>query len=182
MPGLHFDSLADLPVGMREKAAAQLIKQIPKAKQEDGPALDEKESKYHNVKTTVAGIKFDSRKEARRYEILQKAQDMGIIRGLRLQEDFTLQEAYTTAEGKRIRAIRYAADFTYYVCASAPTVIQDNRQAYLWFDLQDVDFWCKHAMDPNKIIEDAKSKGTKTKVYIIKKKLMADRGFEIREL
>ncbi len=32
---------------------------------------------------------------------------------MRLQQDFTLQEAYTTPDGRRIRAIRYCADFCY---------------------------------------------------------------------
>ena len=36
-----------------------------------------------------------------------------IITDLRLQPQFTLQESYITENGKRIRAIRYTADFSY---------------------------------------------------------------------
>ena len=37
----------------------------------------------------------------------------GLIRDLRLQPQFTLQESCKTHDGKRVRAIRYAADFSY---------------------------------------------------------------------
>ena len=40
-------------------------------------------------------------------------QRAGEIEDLRLQVDFTLQEAYTDCNGKRVRAIRYKADFSY---------------------------------------------------------------------
>ncbi len=143
---------------------------------------DKAQNKYHNIKTQVAGIEFDSKKEAQRFDSLMRAADMEIIRELRLQQDFTLQEAYTTPEGKRIRAIRYKADFVYRISDHANEIISQHRQAYLWFDLQDLDFWSRHAGDPNRIIEDVKSRATKTKTYIIKKKLMADQGYDIREV
>lgn len=77
-----------------------------------------KESKYHNkpterVTSTGAVLRFDSQKEARRYDELMVMLQAGQIRDLRLQVDFTLQEAYTDSAGKRVRAIRYKADFTY---------------------------------------------------------------------
>ena len=53
------------------------------------------------------------KKEARRYDHLTLRQQAGEIHDLRLQVDFTLQEAYTDQEGRRVRAIRYRADFTY---------------------------------------------------------------------
>ena len=60
-----------------------------------------------------AGIKFDSKKEARRYDELMVMLRSGIITDLRLQPQFTLQESYVTETGERIRAIRYTADFSY---------------------------------------------------------------------
>lgn len=54
------------------------------------------------------GIRFDSKKEAGRFRELQAMLQAGLIRELRLQQDFTLQEAYTTPDGRRIRAIRTA--------------------------------------------------------------------------
>ena len=77
-----------------------------------------KAGKYHNKPTervTASGnvLRFDSQKEARRYDELAALERAGQIRDLRLQVDFTLQEAYTDEAGKRVRAIRYRADFTY---------------------------------------------------------------------
>ena len=74
-------------------------------------------SKYHHKPTervTARGavLHFDSQKEARRYDELAALERAGKIRDLRLQVDFTLQEAYTDGEGRRVRAIRYRADFT----------------------------------------------------------------------
>lgn len=136
----RIESLADLPEKYREQVAKAVVSQ-------------QKKSKYGNVKTEVNGIKFDSQKEARRYQTLMLAQKSGLIRDLRLQHEFTLQEAYTTCTGKRIRAIKYRADFTYYMAEGGSMVI-----------------------------EDVKSTGTKTKEYELKKKLMADKGYTILEV
>lgn len=72
-----------------------------------------KKSKYNNRKTTQDGIRFDSQKEQRRYNELMPMLRAGIIQSLRLQPEYTLQEAYTTPDGQRIQAIRYRADFSY---------------------------------------------------------------------
>lgn len=97
MGGLHFDSLADLPPKMRAQVAGQLIAQ----------GKEKKTPKYRNEPVTVKGIHFDSKKEAARYLQLKEAIRESVIYDLRLQRNFTLQEAYTTPEGKRIRAIVY---------------------------------------------------------------------------
>lgn len=70
--------------------------------------------KYNNQPTERRGIKFDSRKEANRFEDLMLLQEAGEIAELKLQPQFTLQESYVTTEGERIRAIRYVADFSYW--------------------------------------------------------------------
>ena len=69
-------------------------------------------SKYRNKKTTVNGIAFDSQKEAARFQELLLMQEAGEITGLRLQPEFTLQEAFTTLQGERVRAVKYRADFS----------------------------------------------------------------------
>ena len=116
--------------------------------------------KYRNQPTAVNGIRFDSQKEARRYAQLQILQQEGKIRNLKLQADFTLQEAYTTDSGERIRAIRYRADFTY----ERPTKPDCNGTVY-WLP----------------VVEDVK--GKKTAVYAMKKKLMRERlGIEVQEV
>lgn len=167
MSGLRFDSLADLPEGVRQQAAGKILKKMPVAgcSDQEGPA---RVSKYGNRKTTVDGITFDSQKEARRYEYLKWAQDNGLIYQLRLQQDFTLQEAFTTADGKRQRAIRYKADFTYKL---------GPRQSRYVVE----DYWLLQPPGAL-VIEDVKSRATKTKEYNIKKKMMAEKGFAIYEV
>ncbi len=128
------------------------------------PAADapSKASKYHNKPTervTVSGtvIRFDSQKEARRYD-----ERAGKIRDLRLQVDFTLQEAYTDGEGRRVRAIRYRADFTY-------VRVKETIGEYTFRD--------------QFVVEDVKSRATRTKEYIMKRKLMKERfNIEIQEV
>lgn len=85
----------------------------------------EQRQKYHNVPDTRGDIKFPSKKEARRYDELMLMLKAGEISDLRLQEDFTLQEAYTTPQGKRVRAIRYKADFTYW--RDGKKVVEDTK-------------------------------------------------------
>ncbi len=131
--------------------------------------------KYHNtpaerVAESGKTIKFDSQKEARRYDELMLMLKAGKIRDLKLQPQFTLQEAYTTPEGNRVRAIRYDADFSYYVLA-----------VELYAD--DGGGSTKAEKEWKYVVEDVKSKATKTRVYAVKKKLMRERfGIEIQEV
>ena len=125
--------------------------------------------KYHNKPTervTASGavLRFDSQKEARRYDELAALEQAGKIRDLRMQVDFTLQEAYTDGEGRRVRAIRYRADFTY------EKVRGDPWTEYNW------SFWVL-------VVEDVKSRATRTKDYIMKRKLMKERfNIDIQEV
>ena len=181
MAGLRFESLADMPEGMRKLAADKitagtvkeqtaaefLVKTLQLPKEPKAP-------KYHNVETSVAGIRFQSLKEARRYEYLCRCVELGVIEDLRLQVDFTLQEGYTTAKGERIRAIRYKADFTYKVKSAGYDHI-------FQLDMADIEYW--RGLYPGAlVIEDTKTRGTRTKEYKIKRKLMADKGYEVREV
>ena len=126
-----------------------------------------RESKYHNQKDersagSGASIRFDSKKEARRYDERMAMPRAGKIRDLKLQQQFTLQEAYTTTEGVRVRAIRYQADFTY----QKPQFV-DRDGEWIW----------------GLVVEDVKSRATKTRAYAMKKKLMQERfNIEIQEV
>ena len=115
-------------------------------------------SKYRNIPTTrkVKGtvIRFPSQKEACRYDELILMLRAGKIRNLKLQPEFTLQEAFKTPEGETIRAIRYRADFEY--------------------DRYDGDGYWTH------IIEDVK--GLKTAQYLMKRKMMQEKGFTVTEV
>lgn len=111
-------------------------------------------NKYRNRKTVVDGICFDSKKEAQRYKILKALERAGEIRDLRLQVPFELQPAFTY-QGKRVRSIRYIADFTYY----APG--ENGHRVF--------------------VVED--TKGVRTKEYELKRKMfLFKNGFEITEV
>lgn len=176
MSGLHFESLSDLPPRMRQQVAVKIATALPKAE----PVAEDtaKHSKYHNQRIVINGISFDSKKEANRYLALIDAVKAGIITDLRLQHDFTLQEAYTSPEGERIRAIRYRADFSY-------RVICANYEMITCVGLTDLEYWRdivhKHGRG-YLVVEDVKSKATKTKDYRLKYKLMAEKGYHIREV
>ena len=154
-------NLSDLPPKYQAQAMEKYMKQqarrgrMPSAAAVQDPR---KENKYHNTPTTRVApsgvvLHFDSQKEARRYDFLIERVRRGEIGDLRLQVDFTLQEAYTDAEGRRVRAIRYKADFTY------------------------------RERDGRMVVEDVKSKPTRTREYLIKRKLMKERrGIDITEV
>ena len=81
-----------------------------------------KNGKYGNKKTIVGDIKFDSKKEARRYEELKVLESMGKILDLRRQVKF---ELIPKQEGER--AINYYADFTY--LQNGQLVVEDVKSS-----------------------------------------------------
>ena len=69
--------------------------------------------KYHNQKTIIDGIKFDSKKEANRWCELQLLEKAGIISNLQRQVTFELIPRQLE-NGKVIeKALKYIADFVY---------------------------------------------------------------------
>lgn len=105
------------------------------------------------MRCEAGGIKFDSKKERERFLELKGMLEAGLITGLRLQQHFTLQEAFKEADGTPVRRIEYIADFTY------------------------------TGSDGVYVVEDVKSEVTrKNPVYALKKKLMADCGYKITEV
>ena len=77
-----------------------------------GKSIDYKQSKYKAVKTTVDDIKFDSKKEAKRYVQLKQMEKLGVIKNLQRQVKYELQPSFKL-NGKTIRSITYIADFVY---------------------------------------------------------------------
>lgn len=69
-------------------------------------------TKYRAKKTVIDGIKFDSKKEAKRYIALRELEKKGNIEKLMLQPRFLLQEGFRK-NGKAYRKIEYVADFMY---------------------------------------------------------------------
>lgn len=180
--GLRYPSVAAMPEGMRRLAADKLVSGVVTRPPVAGDPEPESNllpkqantAKYHNVKTEVNGIKFDSKKEARRYLQLMAAMDAGVISDLRLQVEFTLVEAFTKPDGERVKALRYKADFTYKIKSAG----YDAAPAVSW---EDVEYW-RGLWPGAMVIEDVKSKGTRTRVYINKLKMMANKGYTIREV
>ena len=108
-----------------------------------------KRSKYGNKRVTVAGIKFDSQREASRWASLCKLQEAGEISNLERQVRIPLigrDGPILTPTG---RQLFYVADFTY------------------------VDWALKGA----KIIED--SKGMETDIFKLKRAILKAQGVEI---
>ncbi len=155
MSGLRFDSMADMPPGMRslyeKKANSQSASlTAPLAKGSQGAKGSQ--PKYRNERAERNGIKFDSQKQARRYDELMVMLRTGIISDLRLEPQFTLQESYVTETGQRIRAVRYTADFSY-------------------------------RFGGRLVVEDVKSAPTRTKEYLRNRKFMrAKFGIDIQEV
>lgn len=74
-----------------------------------------KPSKYKNVKTTFAGLKFDSQREARRYGELLILERMGTIRGLERQVAYELAPSVKYEGATRAKpALKYICDFAYW--------------------------------------------------------------------
>ena len=114
-------------------------------------------SKYKSKKAIVNGISFDSKKEAARYRELMLMLSSGEIKDLKLQPEFTIQEAFKTQQGEAIRAVKYRADFSY---------------------LRRVKEGVDTRWEP--VVEDVK--GYRTKDYEIKRKLMLGLGVKVVEI
>lgn len=113
-----------------------------------------KRAKFLNINVEIDGQKFDSRKEAYRYEELRLMERAGAISDLRRQVSFELIPAQYVAGKCAERAVKYIADFVYVDTLTGKTVV-----------------------------EDVKSKATKTPEYIIKRKLVLYRfGIVINEV
>jgi hypothetical protein len=77
-------------------------------------------SKYGNKKTTVDGIVFDSRAEARRYQELKLLERAGEIFGLKRQQQFPI-----IINGMKV--CTYIADFTYSDLRKGRDVVEDHK-------------------------------------------------------
>lgn len=123
-------------------------------------------SKYNAARIEYEGVKFDSRKELRFYLYLKDLEKEKIIKDIKRQVKFELQEKFKYGN-KTIRSINYIADFTCVVL--------------------DVDRFKSAIGCNNKEIKENQTvildtKGYKTEVYKIKYKLMLYRGYKIFEI
>ena len=79
-----------------------------------------KASKYHNRKTTYQGVRFDSQKEAKRYQELQWMQQAGLIQDLELQPRYDL-----IVNGHKLGF--YRGDFRYKDVATDSVILEDVK-------------------------------------------------------
>ena len=110
-------------------------------------------SKYGNRKVIIDGEKFDSLKEAARWQELKWLQRAGEIRELRRQVPFVIIPTQRDENGRVIeKQVTYIADFVYYEKNSLRSTVEDV-------------------------------KGVRTEVYKLKRKLMLYRnGIRIKEV
>ena len=104
-------------------------------------------NKFGAVPTTVDAIRFASKKESRRYLDLKLMEKAGLIRHLECHPKFPIhalpQSCWGNGAAAPVRVATYIADFSYYDVES-------------------------HSV----VVEDVKSKATRTAVYRLKKKLI----------
>ena len=79
-----------------------------------------KRNKYNATKTVVDGIKFDSKKEAARYQELKLMQKAGMINQLTLQPRFDLMV-------NGVKCGFYKADFQYVELKQGLRVVEDVK-------------------------------------------------------
>ena len=82
-------------------------------------------SKYGNRKTERDGLKFDSRKEARRWTELSLLEDAGAIRNLQRQVRYELIPSQKVDGKVAERPVHYVADFVYE--EDGKTVVEDAK-------------------------------------------------------
>lgn len=88
----------------------------------------EVKNKYKNQPVFHDGIRFDSKRERDRYLELMLLKRVGQIRDLRLQVSFELEPPVKLKGEKRTKpALRYVADFVYYVVGTDKMVVEDVK-------------------------------------------------------
>ncbi len=80
----------------------------------------------NNKKTTIDGITFDSKAEAKRYQELKLMEQAGLIKDLVLQPKFELLKSFKR-KGRLHRKIEYVADFTYFDNQRQTEIIEDVK-------------------------------------------------------
>lgn len=84
-------------------------------------------SKYRAKKVEIDGMTFDSKHEAKDWELLKLRIRAGEIRDLERQKSFMLLDGYVNNKGQKIRPITYKCDFYYYDCVQNKWVAQDSK-------------------------------------------------------
>ena len=105
-----------------------------------------KANKYHATKVHLDGVWFDSQREAARYQELQLLMQAGEIEALEVHPGFALMVPDLTTEG---------APFVFHTIG--------------WYH---ADFQYRNIRTGNVVVEDVKSKPTKTEAYKLRKRFV----------
>lgn len=89
-------------------------------------SIDQKQNKYNNTKVEYKGIRFDSIKEMKHYQLLEYLQRIGEIKELKLQVPYELIPKYKI-NNKTVRKTIYIADFTYITTKDDKLHIVDTK-------------------------------------------------------
>lgn len=92
----------------------------------NAPLVKVKRSKFHNVRIEVDGLRFDSKKEYKRYTELKLLERAGVIRDLRLQVPFELIPAQKGGLRSE-RPMTYVADFVYFDIEKGKEITEDTK-------------------------------------------------------
>ncbi len=84
-------------------------------------------SKYRNVKTVVDGIRFDSKKEARRYQELKLLEKAGEISHLELQPIVHVVIGGVKLVFDSGRRVTYKCDFRYFDERCKRYILEDTK-------------------------------------------------------
>lgn len=123
-------------------------------------------SKYGNRKTVVDGITFDSKKEANRFRELQLLERAGKITALQRQVKYVLIPTQREFSNEIYKKGAHQGHFK-------PGKVLEKECSYI------ADF--AYIQDGAYVVED--TKGVRTEVYKIKRKLMLERyGIQIQEV
>ncbi len=120
-------------------------------------------SKFHNKKTIIDDILFDSQMESHYYLYLKELKEQGVVVDFKLQPVFILQEGFYK-DGKKIRPIQYIADFEVTYNDGHVEVIDVKgkltdtfliKRKMLLYKYRDIDFKCvkEKGRKPNKYWE-----------------------------
>lgn len=102
----------------RPSSLEQLVREI----------TGEPKNKFNAVKKTVDGIKFDSTREAKRYEELKLLVRAGKIKSLRVQVSYPLVKSVKYKNAKRAKPeMIYTADFEYWDIENNELVVEDVK-------------------------------------------------------
>lgn len=85
-------------------------------------------NKFKAKKTSVNGITFDSKAEARRYGDLSMLEKAGHIKDLKLQVPYILAPRVKFDGSPRAKpALKYVADFAYTECDTGRAIVEDCK-------------------------------------------------------